>query len=234
MATAATIISRAMRLLGVLESGGTASSDELADGLTALNAMIDSWNNDRLAIYALQDESLTLVSGTGSYTIGSGGDLNTTRPVAIESAYVRVSSLDYPVEVYRDKKSYTAIIDKTAQSSFPEICYYETSMSTGRLYVYPVPDAANVMHLITRVPFTAFASTATTVTLPPGYEQALATNLAINLSPEFQVPVPAVVVEMARAALAGIKKVNSRPILAADDFSQMFSRNRSNIITDRA
>jgi hypothetical protein len=42
LATAANIIERAMRLLGELASGATPSSDEYADGLTAVNAMLGS------------------------------------------------------------------------------------------------------------------------------------------------------------------------------------------------
>ena len=103
MATAATIINRALRLLGAISSGASADTDEMADGLIALNAMIDSWNNERLMIYAIQDESLTLVDGQASYTIGTSGNLNTTRPVSIEGAYVRASSLDYPVRILNEQ-----------------------------------------------------------------------------------------------------------------------------------
>ena len=88
MSTAATIIARSLRLLGQIEAGGTPSSDEYADGLTALNAMVSSWNNDGLMCYARQTESLTLSASTASYTIGPGGTLNTTRPVAIEGAWI--------------------------------------------------------------------------------------------------------------------------------------------------
>ena len=234
MATAATIINRALRLLGAISSGASADTDEMADGLIALNAMIDSWNNERLMIYAIQDESLTLVDGQASYTIGTSGNLNTTRPVTIEGAYVRASSLDYTVRILNEQE-YADIAAKSSESDIPEYCYYKPAMtsSQGVLYVYPVPTSANVMHLLTRTPFTAFASSATTVTLPPGYEQALAYNLAISIAPEYQVEPSASVVRMANTSLAGIKKTNSRPVKLYTELPALVGSGRSNIITDQ-
>lgn len=233
MATAATIISRAMRLLGVLDSGAAPTAEEYADGLVALNALIDEWNNDRLMIYAIKDETLTLTPGDGEYTIGSGANINTTRPVSVESAFIRVAGLDYHINII-GQRQYDSIVQKSSQSNIPEYLYYKPGMASGTLYLYPVPSEANVLHVQLRTPFTAFSLTSTAVTLPPGYEQALASNLAITFAPEFQAEPSAAVVKMARESLAGIKRVNSRPILADSGLGAMFGRSRSNIITDEA
>ena len=52
MATANDMISRALRLIGVLGQGRRVlDTNEATDGLAALNTMLDSWSIDRSMIY---------------------------------------------------------------------------------------------------------------------------------------------------------------------------------------
>lgn len=231
MATVQTLLNRAGRLLGVLESNSTMGSDESADALVALNALLDSWRNESLMCYATQDESLTLSASTASYTIGPGGTLSTTRPVAIEQAWILDSNVSYPVDLVTDEE-YSAIPDKTTTSSWPYWANYRPSMSTATLYVYPVPNATRTLKLRTRIVVAAFSAATDAVTLPPGWEQALTTNLAIVLAPEYQVQASAEVVEMARTAKAGIKRINARPIRAYTELGLMGPHN-PNILADQ-
>lgn len=228
MATGQTLVNRAMRLLGLINSGESPTSTESDDALIAINAMLDSWRNDRLMTYALQDESLTLVAADFSYTIGSGGQLNTTRPVSIESCYCRANSLDYPVRVIQFDE-WNSIVDKTATSDIPEVVYYEPTMATGTLLVWPVPTTANVLHLTTRVPLTALVL-GTTVSLPPGWEDAIASNGAIAIAAEFQIDPRQSVVKMSQDSLKGIKRINSRPIKAYSDLNLLVGSPRSSSI----
>jgi len=229
MATGQTLVDRAGRLLGLVSSGASLTAAESADALIAVNSMLDSWRNDRLMCYALQDEPLTLVATDSSYTVGSGGQLNTTRPVAIEGCYCRAGDIDYPVRVISFEE-WNAIVDKTASSDIPEVVYYEPTMATGTLQVWPVPTTANVLHVTTRVPLTALVL-GTTVSLPPGWEEAIATNGAIAIAAEFQAEPSQAVIKMAQDSLKGIKRINSRPIKASTDLSVMFGVSRSNIQT---
>ena len=59
MTTANEQINGALRLLGVLAEGETPSAATPQDALTALNQMIDSWNTERLSVYATQDQVRT-------------------------------------------------------------------------------------------------------------------------------------------------------------------------------
>jgi len=231
MATGQTIVNRALRLLGVIASGETPTADESADALTAINSMLDSWRNDRLMAYALQNETLSMVASQSSYTVGTGGDLNTTRPVSIEGAFMREGGIDYPVRII-DAEEFNSIPDKTSTSNLVHLVYYEGTMATGTLKVWPVPDTTNVLHLTTRVPFTAL-TLGGTVSLPPGWEEAIAANGAIAIAPEFQASPSQPVVKMANDSLKGIKRANSKPIMAKSDFRLMFGQHRSNIESDQ-
>lgn len=232
MATAQTLINRSLRLLGVVSAGETVSAEDTADALTALNAMLDAWRNERLMVFAIKDESLTLVAGDSSYTIGTAGDLATDRPVEIVGAYVRASGIDYNVRLLNERE-WAAIPDKTATSDIPEYCYYQPTMSTGTLYVYPVPTTANVLHLLTWTPFSAYSAASDTVTLPPGYEKLITYGLALEIAPEYGVTPSALVIEGFREARAGIKRVNSRPMKAYTELPALIGGGSSNIITDQ-
>lgn len=232
MSTAATIISRALRLIGVIPSGGSPSTNESADCLTALNALLASWNNPRSMCFATQTESVTLANGTTSYTIGPTGGLVTVRPVAIEAAWILESNYSYPVEVIGDGM-YDGLIAKTTTGDWPTHLNYRPTMPDGTIYVYPVPNAARTLKIRTRIALAAFSATTDTVTLPPGWERALAYNLAVEMAPEFEKEAPPTVQRIAGASKAAIGIVNSKPVRASNELANMFPSGVANILTDQ-
>lgn len=234
MSTAQTIIDRALRLIGVIEAGTSPTSDETADALIALNAMISSWQTERLVVYAFVDTAYTLVASIQSYTVGPSGNFALTpRPPKIENAYVRASSIDYQVELI-DKDRWLAIPDKTSESDIPMYAYYEPSLTTGTLKVWPVPNAANSLHIITWSSVSELATAGTSISLPPGYERALAYNLAIEISPEYKQTPSAAVIKIANDSKAAIKSVNVRSIRGDSGLCGVLQGQRSNIFSGGA
>jgi len=229
MATAQSLIDRAMRLVGALESGESPTADETTDVLYALNTMLESWRLERLMVYAAVDTTKALVSGDASYTIGTGENIDVERPIKIENAYVTDSDTDIPITIIT-KRSWDAISDKTVESTYPQYLYYEESYPNGVIHLWPVPTSTNVLTLSLWTVLGAIASAATTVSLPPGYERALAYNLAVEIAPEFQVQVSDVVASIALNSKAAIKRANVKPISAIIEFAQ--ARDGYNIFTD--
>lgn len=209
MATASAIIRRSLRLIGAIAAGETPAASEQADALEALNAMLDSWRTESLTVYALRDETLTL-TGAASYTIGAGGNLNTTRPVRIESAYERIGDTDYPVRL-ASAEAWYQLAAKSTMSDVAEWLYYEPSYPLGKLYLYPNP-ATGVLHLVTWVPLTSYAA-ADDVALPPGYQDALTYNLAVRVAPEYGRPVTPELAALARNTKEVVQRINFRPRL---------------------
>lgn len=231
MATAQTLIDRALRLIGAVEPGETPTAAESADGLTALNAMLGSWQTERLIVFAYVDTAFTLANGDGSYTVGPSGNFALTpRPSKLENIFIRSNSIDYPVQLV-DQERWFAIPDKMVDSDIPSTAYYEPSLPTGTLLVWPVPNAAHSLHIVTWSPVSEFAALSTTVVLPQGYERALAYNLAIEISSEYQLPVSATVQQIAGESLAMIKRANQRPMIAYTELGIMMSRSRSDIFS---
>ena len=136
MSTVQTIIDRACRLLGQLNSGESADAQESADSLIALNAMLGSWRNQELMCYAVQDESISLSSGNTNRTIGPSGNLVTTRPVRIEDAYIIYQNISTPIIILNEEE-WASISDKTVTSTYPNRIYYKPEMPDGRIYLYP-------------------------------------------------------------------------------------------------
>ncbi len=228
MATYQTLVDRALRLIKVIGAGQSPTSSESADALIALNSMLDSWKNDKLMAYAVSDVPKVMTVADASYTIGSGGDINTTRPVAIEDAYMTIDGKDYPVNVCSDK-DWFAIVDKTVTGDLVESVWYNPTMPLGTINVYPVPSVANTLHLVLRSPLTTVAL-ADTVSLPPGWEKAIAFNLAIDLAPEFEATVSREVAKGASDSMAAIKRINQVSIRASTGLIELMSQGKADIL----
>ena len=83
MSNPRSIIKGAFRALGRLGRGRDLTGDEATDGLELLNQLIASWKGEGLLLPYRTTEQLTYSTSKISYTIGSGGDFNTVRPVQI-------------------------------------------------------------------------------------------------------------------------------------------------------
>lgn len=229
MATAQTIIDRALRLIGAIASGESPTTAESNDGLTALNAMISSWQTEKLNVYAFVDTAFTLVATDASYTVGPAGNFALTpRPSKIENVYVRANDIDYPVELI-DKDKWLSIPDKTSDSDIAIYAYYEPTLATGTLQLWPVPNTAYSLHIVTWTTLAELSTLGTTITLPQGYERALAYNLAMEIAPEYQLPVPPTVMSIAIESKANIKRANIRPSLAIPDLHGLMGTGKSDI-----
>lgn len=229
MATAQDLCDRAIRLLGQVESGESPTDDERDDALTAMNALLDSWDNEANLCYAIRDESGTATDA--SFTIGPSGDLTTTRPVQVIGAYVVNNGVNYTLTEL-SAEEYAQIPDPTTTSDIPTHFYYQPSMANGTVYLYPTPSGSLTVHVLTRTPVTSYALS-DTVSLPPGWERAIPSNLAIEIAPEYECPVPPEVMRAANMSLSSIRRANSRPVKAHTELARLVGyKGRRNILSD--
>lgn len=231
MATSQTLIDRSLRLLGVIASGESPTSEESNDCLVALNAMISSWQTEKLYVYAFVETAFTLVSGDSSYTVGPAGNFALTpRPTKIENVYIRASNIDYPVELI-DKNKWLSIPDKTSESDIAIYAYYEPTLPTGTLQLWPVPNAPHSLRITTGTTLTELASLTTTITLPQGHERTLVYNLTVEVAPEYGKEPPPSVQSIAMESKAAIKRANNRPMLMNSELGYLVVGQRSNIFS---
>lgn len=213
MSTVRDLIHSAARLINVV-----AASEQLNDAdaqifESALNQLLSSWSNNRLLIYGIQQQVLTLTPGAISFTIGPGGDLNTVRPMAIEQLYARTGvgsgQLDMPMQPLTDAQ-YAGISVKNTASTYPFAYYDDRAFPLRTVTLFPVPGSSQVVCWL-RQPLLIYDSLDDEIELPPGYERAIRYNLAVEVAPEFGKEVPDIVATIGGFAKAELERLNSVP-----------------------
>lgn len=214
--TARTIIKKALQKIGALVKSEQPDDDEANDALDSLNAMLASWSNDALNIYARSWETFTLTGGQLKYTIGTGGNFNTSRPMQIIDCYLRSGDIDYGMSVVNDE-IYDSITFKSLMG-ISEFLNYDNAYPLGNIRLYPVPSTNYTLFLLTEKELTEFASLDTVLSMPPGTERALIYNLALELAPEYsQQPAPSIVkiasqsLGLIRTAVARVRGMDCYP-----------------------
>lgn len=209
MATAADLIRRSMKLLGVLAAGESLRAEDQADGLTELNQVLGTWANERLHVHGTRLNAYTLTPNLSPHSIGSGGTLNTTRPLRIDAAAVVPvgATAEIPLRILTDAE-FQAVPDKTATATIPSSLWMAQIYPQAHLWLLPVPTTAARLTLYTWSRISEFAA-ADSVSLPDGYENALAHALALQLAPMFGVEPTGTLLQNAADTLAAIKRTNS-------------------------
>lgn len=231
--TANDIIERAYRILGDTTAGESLTADQADIGLDALNSMLDAWAIEKLMIFQIRQDTHTWPASTTSQTIGVGADFDTRRPVRVEQGtYFKDSqNIAYHPDVIRNRETYDRVIDKTVTSSYPELIFYEPSMTWGTLYVFPIPAVSLTLYLNQWQPLQIFDSLTEAFALPPGYWRTLTFNLAVELESETGLSVPTAAARIAATSKKSVKRANSLPIYSYTETGYVLSsRGRSDIV----
>lgn len=207
MATARAMILRSLRMNGEKVYGGTLTATEAVDHFNDLNTMLESWSTERLFIYQIIEEAFTLVIGSSAYTIGSGGNFNTTRPVKLEdTCFINYLSHLYQVNVLNER-NFTAL-QTTGLSGMPKNLYFDISVPLGTIYFDYSPDIAYSFHLKSWRQLQTFATIDTDVTFPLGYRRAIESNYAIESAPGLTSVSPETA-RIAKESKAAIRTLNA-------------------------
>ncbi len=204
--TAQDVIDQALLELGETAAGETPTTEERADGLVKLNQLLDSWTAEQLAIPYLAVESFPL-TGAESYTIGSGADFSTVRPLSIKAAYVKTTAGASQQADVVGATQWAQVRDRSRTGLFVEVLSYNPGWPVGTIYVSPKP-ASGTLELHSYKPLTTFAGLDINVDLPPGYDRALIFNLAVDLAPQYGRDAK-VVLGQAQQSRAAIAQLNA-------------------------
>lgn len=205
------IIARSMRLIGAIATGETPTADEATDGLTALNGMLDSWRNESLMTWTVNDKSVAITAGQSAFTVGPGGSIDTARPVEIDTARIRWNGIDYPCDVI-DQSQWASIARKTIKSNLPRYIYDSGDFPLRNMTPWPIPNQDIEIILGLKEPLERFSTVHDDVTMPPGYEEAMTYGLAIRLTSEFGLQPPAGIVMLYAACRRDLKRVNHQGV----------------------
>jgi hypothetical protein len=81
------IIQDAYMDAGLLPEGDTINGEQIVSGLRKLTDLVNLWQTQGLKLWLNVDTSITLVSGTGVYTLGPAGSIVMTKPLRVVDAY---------------------------------------------------------------------------------------------------------------------------------------------------
>jgi hypothetical protein len=209
--------------LGVLAAGNPVSAGDSGDARLKLNQMLDSWRTENALVPAFTRTTKVLSANVNSYTIGIGGSINVAQPTFIKAAGIICVGTTLEDELLiLSTEEWAQLIDKST-ASLPSKLYFQKSAGTlGTILLYLKPDAAHTLALYhpTLLSSVAANQLSTTYSLPPGYEEAIQSNLAVKLAPGYErvgTPAYEAIAETARATKGNIKRVNSEPILLEGD-----------------
>jgi hypothetical protein len=229
--TAGDIITGALRLIGVVAEGEDPSPESAADALSAMNQMIESWNTERLSVFATEDQVFSWPATEISRTLGPTGNFVGNRPILVDdSSYFRDPStgVSYGLKLI-NQQQYNGIALKTVRSTYPQVMWVNMTYPDIEMYIYPVPTRVLEFHFVSVEQLSRPAILATNLTFPPGYLRAFRYNLACELAPEFGVEPSRQVSRIAMTSKRNLKRINNPDDLMSIPYSIVGNRQRYNI-----
>lgn len=206
------VITMAMQEIGVLDAVDTPEGPEAATGLAKLNRMLDSWNADKRYVYNTQYNQYQIVPNLQPHTIGPVGATfqANQRPVLLVSAEIILNNVSPPIRYplnLRDDIWWAQKSSYAVSGTLPTDVYYSPDWPNGSLYLWPVPQTAYLLELLTWTILSEL-QLSSTFCMPPGYMDAVVYSLAIALCPSFSVRASQELILLASKAIQRIQGNN--------------------------
>lgn len=213
--TVLAVITKGMIHIGAKASGEVLTANEASDGLDAFNDVLETWSLQNLAVYGGDVVAFNTVANQASYTIGTGGNWVTSRPVhEIIDAYCTYQGVDFPIGIWTQTE-YDAVSVKATASQIIDRLAYINGFPLGIVKLYPTPSAVVSIKLNIATVLTNATAVGQTLTLPPGYVRALQYAVGLELSSQYGATID--VSAEARSTMAYIKRANRVPAIASFD-----------------
>ena len=186
------LIAGALRLIGALSQGETATAAQTSEASEALNLMIKAWEADGMPLWGLTTIAIPIVAGQTTYQIAVGSEVNVAKPLKVIQAWNRntTGSVDTPMRIIT--KSEYAILGNKTSRGMPIQLYYNPQKSIGELSLFPTPDstsqANNQIYITYQRPYDDITLDADTPDFPQEWLEALKYGLAVRLAPEYGLP----------------------------------------------
>ena len=191
---------------GAIAIGQTISGTGITAGttITAFNTGAGENGATALGTYQLSTSQTAASTTINAYY---------QRPLRINSAFVRVSTVDYPVQIL-SSENYKDIGLKSMDGPWPRAIYYQPSEILGNITFWPSPSSGE-MHMYCDTILGSFNTLQDIIKLPQGYNNAMRYGLAELLMPEYGKNSQAqaqMVMQFAARGRAYIKRSNMQPM----------------------
>lgn len=225
------LIGDALIEIGVYSPSDTVPAEDFAFGLRTLNRMIKVWNTENLTIYTVNRNVFNLTASQQTYTLGTGGNFNISRPVRVQSASVLINTastpLELPINIVTDEE-WQAVSIKGTTSTFPTKAWITGDLPLNNVWLWPVPTDATVQLVLYCWGQTVdYTDVNVTVIFPNGYEEAIVSTLALMLSSSYGVQPSQTLIQRSMLAKNNLQSLNVEPVFASIDPSLVNNRGRS-------
>lgn len=231
------VCTNALYEINVVAPGEVPDALELAFVLDKVNQIVDSWNTQKVYIYAqslisaapgVGGAAFLLVPGLNPHTIGPtvvGAPtfpIIMERPVRIKNVNILLNNIS-PVVRYpltsRDSDWWAKQQVQTIQTALPTDFYYSADWPLGSIFFWPVPNHAYGAEVEIETVIQGGVSLDSVFTSPPGYELAITLTLAELLCPSFEKQPNGILIGAAMRARAAVQGLNAAPPrISLDDF----------------
>ena len=239
MTTLADILKPALRRGGITTLPGTTPSvDQTTELIPETNRMLGSWNCDGHKIFTTDINRYAMTPQQTTYFIGPTGDFVAPRPTNITAANVVITSsspeLHLPLRLLSDEE-WAAHVITELPAPWPWSLYNDYNYPDSKLYLYGFPTEQNDLELFTWQDLKSdFTDVTDAVVLPPGYEEALVTHLALRVcrlyprDSQLTVDQRGDLERDASKALMALKTLNTQPQPMDSDIANLGGRGGSN------
>lgn len=214
--SARAIITASYGDLGVIATPAELTAYQADDALLRLNGLVNSLAAQTQSMPFIARQVFPVVANQATYTMGPGGDFNTSRPEGLTGAGLLLNSSNPPVEIPRGlltDDGYEAIQIKDLTNTLWTNVYFNATYAGGwaTVTLWPVPTTSqNDCVLYRRDIIQGFATLDTAYDFPYGYAEMFQYNLDLRLARPNGVPLAAIgdLVQMAQQSLGIIKRAN--------------------------
>lgn len=185
------LIKESMQLIRAIDEGVEPNSTQLTDASRTLNIMLKAWQAHGLNLWTMEEGTLTLVQGTGQYSLADGGLSGITeKALKITQVLLRDSDdNDVPLTaITRDE--YYRLPSKTTEGR-PTQYYYDVQPSSTVLNIWPTPDSTNAAYTLIVVyqsPIEDMTGATNDFDCPAEWYEAIKYGLGQRLAPVYGLP----------------------------------------------
>lgn len=177
------IVTEALEKLGVVDADQGIASSDFNKAARALNLMLQSWQAEVQTIWKRSRVEITCVDGTSEYTPAFSGT-NTDAMDVTQAMCCDTSGDDEMPMTIISRQDYMEQPDKDAEGR-PTMLWFRVTNAAGKVTLWPVPDAAYVVKLDLKEPFTALDDENDAIDAPTYWVEAIVYGLASRLVDDF-------------------------------------------------
>jgi len=212
------------RDIEVVYPGQTPSSDEQNDALDTLHEIFGSWSQEGLVVPTHTLTSFDLTAAQPNYTMGVGGNWDTTAgglPIKIKGAVSSLAKFQKKVTILAMGDFEKVVENGTGRTdTLPTILGVDNAAPLRNIRLFPTPnDSAAVIEVSYWTPLSQWlvpltllvpiTNAPTPLSFPlPGFEQALRNELTNRLAVMFKRPVDQTMMGNAAASKSALTRID--------------------------